>query len=99
MDVRFQGIKGEIFFRDPIFLLVLSFQPNICTYMGCIGKDSLGNRMIEEARKDKILSAYLIDEKEKTGYCAVLITDDGKKRSLVAYLGAANNMKVCKIIL
>lgn len=66
--------------------------------MGCIGKDALGDRMKEEASKDKILSAYLIDEKEKTGYCAVLITDGGKKRSLVAFLGAANNMKVSKKI-
>ncbi|XP_074605219.1 adenosine kinase 2 [Brevipalpus obovatus] len=72
---------------------MLDFKPNICTYMGCIGKDALGDRMKEEASKDKILSAYLIDEKEKTGYCAVLITDGGKKRSLVAFLGAANNMK------
>ena len=50
--------------------------------------------MQQEAIKDKINCVYRIDENEKTGYCCVLVTDKGKARSLVAYLGAANHMKV-----
>lgn len=61
--------------------------------MGCIGKDEFGNRMQQEAIKDKINCIYRIDDNEKTGYCCVLVTDKGKARSLVAYLGAANHMK------
>lgn len=50
--------------------------------------------MKQEARKDGLHGAYLEDESAKTGTCCVMITDKGKNRSLVAYLGAANNMKV-----
>nr|AYV89096.1 adenosine kinase 1-like [Tetranychus truncatus] len=71
----------------------LGFKPNICTFMGCIGKDEFGDRMQQEAIKDKLTCVYRIDENEKTGYCCVLISNNGKTRSLVAYLGAANHMK------
>lgn len=62
--------------------------------MGCIGKDEFGDRMQQEAVKDKLTTVYRIDENEKTGYCCVLVSNNGKARSLVAYLGAANHMKV-----
>lgn len=68
-------------------------QNNVCTYMGCVGNDADGRRMAEIAKSDGVNVLYMITEEEKTGTCAVCITDDGKHRTLVAYLGAANKFK------
>lgn len=61
------------------------------TYIGCIGNDKYGRIIEEEASKDGLRTAYLVDEDTPTGTCAVCIT--GESRSLVANLSAANNYK------
>ena len=62
------------------------------SYIGCIGDDDFGRQLEKQATNDGVKVHYLIDKKEPTGTCAVLITE--KVRSLVANLGAANHYKV-----
>lgn len=64
-------------------------QPNVATFVGCVGKDETANIMSEKSKEVGLNSVYQVDEKTPTGKCAVLIT--GNERSLVAYLAAANN--------
>ena len=68
-------------------------QHNVCSYMGCVGDDADGRRMAEIAHADGVNVLYMITKEEKTGTCAVCVSDAGKKRSLCAYLGAANKFK------
>eukprot|EP00928_Gymnodinium_smaydae_P072385 TRINITY_DN55759_c0_g1_i1.p1 TRINITY_DN55759_c0_g1~~TRINITY_DN55759_c0_g1_i1.p1 ORF type:complete len:499 (-),score=113.90 TRINITY_DN55759_c0_g1_i1:143-1522(-) len=65
---------------------------NATSYMGCIGKDSNGEKLTEACRKDGVNCQYMIDETTPTGTCACCIMD--KERSLVTNLSAANNYKV-----
>jgi adenosine kinase len=65
-------------------------QEKVCSYMGCVGDDADGRRMAEIATADGVSVLYMITKEEKTGTCAVCVTDSGKNRSLCAYLGAAN---------
>jgi len=61
-------------------------------YIGCIGKDANGNIIKEVTEAAGVQTHYLVDEKEVTGTCAVLLTN--KERSLVTNLGAANCYKI-----
>eukprot|EP00835_Amoeboradix_gromovi_P000150 NODE_5_length_49639_cov_0.484336.p12 type:complete len:342 gc:universal NODE_5_length_49639_cov_0.484336:34459-33434(-) len=61
------------------------------TYIGCIGKDEFGEKLTKVANDDGVQTAYMVHPTVSTGTCAVLI--NGKNRSLVAYLGAANEYK------
>ena len=65
-------------------------RPNACTFMGCIGTDFFGDMMAQKAGADGVNAIYSLNQEVKTGTCAVCITSGGTKRSLVAYLGAAN---------
>lgn len=67
-------------------------QPNVVTFMGCIGEDKNAEIMKEKAKEVGLNTAYQVDSKTPTGTCAVLIS--GKDRSLVAHLAAANNFNV-----
>ena len=62
------------------------------SYIGCIGKDEFGARMTEVCKKDGVNVAYLEDDTNATGTCAVCILDS--ERSLIANLSAANCYKV-----
>lgn len=68
-------------------------KPNVCSFMGCVGDDNFGRMMGEAARSSGVATLYMITKEEKTGTCAVAVTDNGKNRSLCAYLGAANCFK------
>jgi len=61
-------------------------------YIGCIGKDNNGKIIKEVTEGAGVQTHYLVDEKENTGTCAVLLTN--KERSLVTNLGAANCYKI-----
>jgi len=61
-------------------------------YMGSVGKDAYSKKMKEINDGEGVNSVYYEDELP-TGTCAVLVTDNGKNRSLVANLSAANNYK------
>ena len=50
--------------------------------------------MKKKAIEESLDCIYFEDENDRTGYCCVMLTSEGKNRSLCAYLGAANNLKV-----
>lgn len=60
-------------------------------YIGCIGKDAFGEQLTKSAQEGGVATHYLLDEKEATGSCAVLVKD--QDRSLIANLSAANLYK------
>jgi adenosine kinase len=64
---------------------------NGTAYIGCVGKDENATRLKESASKSGVAAHFLEDEKTPTGTCAVLV--NGKDRSLVANIAAANNYK------
>lgn len=61
-----------------------------CTYFGCIGNDKFGKVLQSKAAEDGVNAIYQIHPQEATGTCAVVCTEGGKKRSLVANLASAN---------
>merc|ERR1719163_167950 len=66
--------------------------PGSTAYMGCIGNDENGKKMITACGTDGVKTAYMVDESTPTGCCAVLINTP--ERSLCTNLNAANNFKV-----
>merc|ERR1719159_689329 len=66
--------------------------PGGTAYMGCIGDDDNGKKMIQACGKDGVKTAYMVDKSTPTGCCAVLINTP--ERSLCTNLNAANNFKV-----
>ncbi|ESN95086.1 hypothetical protein HELRODRAFT_193631 [Helobdella robusta] len=61
------------------------------SFTGCIGKDRFGEILEKIIDKEGVQPLYRYSEQEKTGTCAVCITEEKHLRSLVAYLGAANH--------
>jgi len=61
-----------------------------CTYFGCIGNDKFGKVLQSKASEDGVNAVYQIHPEEVTGTCAVVCTEGGQKRSLVANLASAN---------
>lgn len=66
-------------------------KPNATTFMGAIGNDNFGRIMETKAKEDGVNVVYQVDQSTSTGVCAVLITENGKSRSLCAFLGASQN--------
>jgi len=65
--------------------------PKATSYFGCIGDDEFGKTLTTIARDEGHVNVcYQINDKEATGTCAVIVTEAGKNRSLVANLAAAN---------
>lgn len=58
-------------------------------FTGCISNDDFGQMMSKKAQEDGVITNYAVAESEPTGTCAVLLTDQGKNRSLCAFLGAS----------
>lgn len=58
-------------------------------FTGCISDDDFGQKMAKKAQEDGVITCYAIANSEPTGTCAVLLTDQGKNRSLCAFLGAS----------
>lgn len=68
-------------------------KPKVCSFTGCIGSDMFGDIMRTKAQEDGVNVLYMVNEEEKTGTCAVCVSQGGKQRSLCAFLGAANTFK------
>eukprot|EP00824_Muranothrix_gubernata_P018141 TRINITY_DN37048_c0_g1_i1.p1 TRINITY_DN37048_c0_g1~~TRINITY_DN37048_c0_g1_i1.p1 ORF type:complete len:344 (-),score=66.08 TRINITY_DN37048_c0_g1_i1:60-1091(-) len=66
-------------------------RPHATTFVGCVGDDRFGAMQRMCGEKDGVNIQYLVDPTEATGTCAVLV--NGKERSLIANLGAANLYK------
>lgn len=60
-------------------------------YMGCIGEDDFGKKLLDACKADGVNALYMVDKTVPTGKCAVTIVD--KERSLTTHLSAANNYK------
>ncbi|KAF8323142.1 Ribokinase-like protein [Clavulina sp. PMI_390] len=61
--------------------------PKSVVYTGCVGDDPLAEQLKAANSKESVESAYMVKKGEKTGACAVVITD--VHRSLVTTLRAA----------
>lgn len=73
------------------WMLTAAGKEGATVFMGCVGKDQFGEQLAECAKKDGVLTHYMVDESTPTGTCAVLIVE--KERSMVTNLQAANNFK------
>jgi adenosine kinase len=69
-------------------------RPGSTAYFGAVGNDDFAEKMRTAAHQDGVHVQYHVDEVEPTGTCAVLVTNQGQCRSLVADLGAANTYKI-----
>ncbi|KAF4654312.1 hypothetical protein FOL47_010036 [Perkinsus chesapeaki] len=58
-------------------------------FIGCVGRDHYADIMQKNCQHDGVITRYLVDESTPTGTCAVLVTHEGQRRSLVANLSAA----------
>lgn len=58
-------------------------------FSGCIGNDKFGETMNEKATEDGVVASFAVSQTVPTGTCAVCLTDQGKNRSLCAFLGAS----------
>lgn len=58
-------------------------------FSGCISNDDFGDMMKKKASEDGVITNYAICDSVPTGTCAVCLTDQGKNRSLCAFLGAS----------
>jgi adenosine kinase len=65
--------------------------PRSVTFVGCIGRDKYGEILEKKAKEAGVHPVYQYTDKEPTGTCAVLVSDEGRNRSLCAYLAAANH--------
>jgi len=65
--------------------------PKCATFMGSVGKDEFGKKLEEKAQEDGVVVRYQKQDDHPTGTCAVIVTNKGKCRSLVANLAAANH--------
>ena len=63
---------------------------DIAAFFGCVGRDANSEILEKKAREAGINVQYQYSESHATGTCAVLVTDNGHNRSLVADLSAAN---------
>lgn len=68
--------------------------PGATGFIGAVGTDDFADKMAASATGDGVKVAYYTGGGQPTGTCAVLVTDGGAARSLVANLSAANTYKV-----
>ena len=69
------------------------------TYMGCVGSDDNMHKMKHSVESvSGVKAEYLVDKEHPTGTCGVLVSSQGKNRSLVANLGAANHFKKSHLV-
>ena len=66
--------------------------PNNVWFVGCVGKDAYADTLRQKCKEQGLHVEYLVDEKEPTGRCGVVITD--MHRSMCTHLAAANEYKV-----
>ena len=66
--------------------------PNSVVYVGCVGNDKYADLLRKKNAEAGVRSEYLVDEKNPTGRCGVIITD--ANRSMCTHLAAANEYKV-----
>ncbi|KAI6653740.1 hypothetical protein LOD99_3244 [Oopsacas minuta] len=70
----------------------LSQKAGTTSYIGCVGNDENANKLRGVLEKEGTVVHYMTTNKNPTGTCAVLV--NGKNRSLVANIAAANNYSI-----
>ncbi|KAK7028875.1 hypothetical protein SK128_008281 [Halocaridina rubra] len=65
-------------------------KPKCATFMGSVGEDAFSNILQSKAEEAGVVVRYQKQPNHPTGTCAVVVTKNGKCRSLVANLAAAN---------
>jgi len=68
--------------------------PGATGFIGAVGQDDFAEKMAASATADGVKVNYYTGGGQPTGTCAVLVTDGGAARSLVANLSAANTYTV-----
>lgn len=73
-------------------------EKNICSFIGSIGNDDSGKKMLENCNSCGVVSRLVIHEgeTENTGICGVLVNNS--ERSLLARLGAGKNLKLADLL-
>lgn len=65
--------------------------PDVCSYMGCVGKDAHGDQLQKLLKEIGISAIFDVSEKSATGVCGVCIYQ--KDRTMLTHLAAANDFK------
>ena len=74
-------------------------QQDYCmTFMGAIGDDQFGTIMTDKITEQGVQFVAKLDKNVGTGTSACLISNQGKDRSLIAYLGAAQTIRIDHLI-
>jgi adenosine kinase len=66
--------------------------PDSVFFIGCIGDDKYGERLVQECHQAGMHTEFRIDDTAPTGRCGVVIT--GHHRSLCTHLAAANEYRL-----
>lgn len=69
-------------------------QPGATAFFGAIGRDDFADKMAAAARADGVQAQYAQTDAAPTGTCAVIVSQGGACRSLVANLAAAEHYPV-----
>lgn len=69
-------------------------QKRVATFMGAVGVDKFADQMRTKATEDGVNVSYQVIADTPTGTCACLISDNGKHRSLCAFLGASQKFTI-----
>jgi len=64
---------------------------NSTAFFGSVGEDDYSKQLTKKAQEAGVCVKYQVNAAHPTGTCAVVVTDNGKCRSLVANLAAANH--------
>ncbi|XP_068231083.1 uncharacterized protein Adk2 isoform X1 [Palaemon carinicauda] len=69
-------------------------EPKRATFMGSVGEDAFSKILQSKAEEAGVVVRYQKQSNHPTGTCAVVLTNNGKCRSLVANLAAANHFTI-----
>lgn len=64
-------------------------KPNVAVFFGAVGRDKYSEILKLKANEDGLNVKYQYSSEKPTGTCAVIVTNNGKDRSLCANLSAA----------
>lgn len=64
-------------------------EPNVAVFFGAVGKDKYSDILKLKANEEGVNVKYQYSSEKPTGTCAVIVTNNGKDRSLCANLSAA----------
>ncbi|CAI6362117.1 unnamed protein product [Macrosiphum euphorbiae] len=72
-------------------------KPNLTVFFGAVGKDKYSEILKHKANSEGVDVKYQYSTEKPTGTCAVIVTNNGKDRSLCANLSAAETFTECHL--